>query len=600
MSLNKLQEIKLQRILDVQNDSIQTPLSNLQANISSCQIKHPPDNLQITLLSKPPNNFSLHVAAEFKKASPSKGDMTTEIMNVKEQVFKYTAAGATLVSVLTEPKWFKGSLQDMYDARLVVEEYAHNNGNNRRSLILRKDFVVHEYQIYEARIYGADTILLIVAITEQTDLVKFISTSRLLGMEPLVEAANEDETRRALEAGARVIGINNRDLATFKLDMTTTTRCAKIVEQSPLGKDVIILSLSGIKTRDDVKQYEQQCPCVRGILVGEHLMKSTNPMKEIRDLVVDDQTSTTTMNNMDGGKQQQQQQHNYPWIKICGIVQPQDALIAARAGANFIGLIFVPESPRLVNTMNEARAVVETIWGYRESKSRANINVTIPLSSSSPTKRTKGVEGDDVDGILTYLNAGRDGLKSALVRGPLVVGVFMNQDIHYVNQIVQDVGLDLVQFHGNETKEECAKCIVPYIKVLHVVAAGGANSTETSNHSSENTVTIDNTISTIHQYVSPTSGPIAILLDTTMKSGTSQGGTGIAFDWKIAGEIQLRGYPLMVAGGLTPTNVKEAVKASGNPPMGIDCSSGVQVKDNARRKDEQAIIEFIKGARTLV
>ena len=130
------------------------------------------------------------------------------------RVLRYAHAGAVLLSVLTEPTWFKGSLADMLEARTAVEA-AYSDGDGAqggRPLILRKDFIVDEYQLVEAVAHGADTVLLIVAILPEPQLTSLLAASRALGMEPLVEVANEGEMRVALRVGAKVVGVNNRNL----------------------------------------------------------------------------------------------------------------------------------------------------------------------------------------------------------------------------------------------------------------------------------------------------------------------------------------------------------------------------------------------------
>lgn len=155
------------------------------------------------------------------------GDIAVDVI-AAEQGVKYATAGAGILSVLTEPKWFKGSLQDMKDVRLATETMTP------RPAVLRKDFVVEEYQILEARAYGADTVLLIVAILEVDRLQRLIKRSREWGMEPLVEVNTLQEMEIALDAGAKVIGVNNRNLHTFQLDLGTTERVMEVAKQRGL------------------------------------------------------------------------------------------------------------------------------------------------------------------------------------------------------------------------------------------------------------------------------------------------------------------------------------------------------------------------------
>jgi anthranilate synthase/indole-3-glycerol phosphate synthase/phosphoribosylanthranilate isomerase len=211
------------------------------------------------------------VVAEIKRASPSKGDIAPAI-EAGKQAALYAKAGAAAISVLTEPTWFKGSLQDMADARSAVESL-----REARPAILRKDFLLDEYQVLEARAYGADSVLLIVALLQDARLCDLMACSRSFGMEPLVEVNSEPEMDRALQAGATVVGVNNRDLRDFSVDLGTTGRLASRV---PGG--VILAALSGIATHGDVERFARAG--ATAVLVGEALMRANDPEALIREL----------------------------------------------------------------------------------------------------------------------------------------------------------------------------------------------------------------------------------------------------------------------------------------------------------------------------
>lgn len=535
--MSKLHEIAEQRRADVENAKAAVPIESLIAKIASRQDE--PGNLFEKVQGAAGlSGATLHVAAEFKRASPSKGVMAGDEMNLEHQVRTYLEAGASVVSVLTEPKWFKGSLEDMEQAKRIVVE------TSSKALVLRKDFLVDTYQLFEARAYGADTVLLIVAILTDDELKGLMAESRSLGMEPLVEAANEIETKRALACGARVIGINNRDLTTFKVDLGTTTRCAKLVEH----KDVLVLALSGIKSREDVTPYEA-ISCIRGILVGEHLMKSNNPVAEIKALV--------TQNGPEDSK-------NPTLMKICGMVRPEDALEACKAKASFIGVIFAEKSPRAVS-IEQAKEIAKVVRDYRETKDA--IQIQVPCLKPTPGSDSSAKRMRHTD----WFQESAQALRKAASRGPLLVGVFMDHDQDFITNVVQQVGLDLVQLHGSEPWELCTQLPVPAIKVVHIPMNG-----DVTDDSIEDSVK---------------AGKAAgILLDTTTKGG-AEGGTGVAFDWGVAKRYQDMGIPVFVAGGLTPSNVQEAIKQA-NQPFGVDCSSGVQ--STPREKDAGLIREFAR------
>jgi anthranilate synthase/indole-3-glycerol phosphate synthase/phosphoribosylanthranilate isomerase len=218
--------------------------------------------------------------AEIKRASPSKGDLvSTTAPSSSSIALSYALAGASVISVLTEPKWFKGSLEDMRAVRAAVDSLPN------RPAVLRKDFILDTYQIDEARAYGADTLLLIVAMLTDEKLAELYKYSLSRGMEPLVEVNNAEELDRALKVGAKVIGVNNRNLHDFEVDMGTTTRMADVIK-AKYGEDaskVILIALSGITGRADVVQYAAQG--VQAVLVGESLMKAEDKGAFVRELL---------------------------------------------------------------------------------------------------------------------------------------------------------------------------------------------------------------------------------------------------------------------------------------------------------------------------
>ena len=212
---------------------------------------------------------------EVKRASPSKGDIAPGLDAVA-QAKKYANGGAAGISVLTEPTWFKGTLKDMAGIRASIESI--ESFGSDRPAVLRKDFIIDDYQVLEARVHGADSLLLIVASLDDAKLCRLMERSRSLGMEPLVEVNNADEMERALASGAKVIGINNRDLRNFRVDLGTTERLAKQVSD-----DILLTALSGISTREDVLRF--QAAGAGAVLVGEALMVADDPAAAIRTLV---------------------------------------------------------------------------------------------------------------------------------------------------------------------------------------------------------------------------------------------------------------------------------------------------------------------------
>lgn len=192
---------------------------------------------------------------EVKKASPSKGLIAPDFPYLKIAK-EYEAAGASAISCLTEPYYFQGS--DRYLEEITSEV---------KIPVLRKDFTVDEYMIYQARAFGASAVLLICAILDDVQLKSYRELAESIGMDALVEAHDEREVERALRCGAKIVGVNNRDLRTFQVDMANSIRLRKMAPE-----DVVFVSESGIRTSDDIRRlYENQ---VDAVLIGETLMRS--------------------------------------------------------------------------------------------------------------------------------------------------------------------------------------------------------------------------------------------------------------------------------------------------------------------------------------
>lgn len=202
---------------------------------------------------------------EVKKASPSKGVIAAEFPYL--QIAKdYESAGASAISCLTEPFYFQGR-----------NEYLQEIAAQVSIPILRKDFTVDPYMIYEAKILGASAILLICAILSDEELKQFVTIADILGLSALVEAHTAEEVNRALQGGARIIGVNNRDLKTFQVDITTSMRLREMVP-----KDYLFVSESGIRNADDISKLYQNG--TDAVLIGETLMRATNKKQMLKEL----------------------------------------------------------------------------------------------------------------------------------------------------------------------------------------------------------------------------------------------------------------------------------------------------------------------------
>jgi len=208
----------------------------------------------------------IKLIAELKRSSPSAG-VIRERFEPSELLHLYEVSPASAISVLTEEHFFGGHIEHLQLAKEITSKP-----------VLRKDFILCEYQVVEARAYGADAVLLIVAALEPRQLGELISLVREYGMDALVEVHDESELDLALSCGADIIGINNRDLKTMRVDIATTLRLRKLV---PDG--IIVVSESGIKCREDVRILDGEG--VDAILVGEALMRSEDPLAKMRELL---------------------------------------------------------------------------------------------------------------------------------------------------------------------------------------------------------------------------------------------------------------------------------------------------------------------------
>ena len=223
---------------------------------------------------KPPLNFALalkgkHMGliAEVKQASPSRGILSKNF-NPVELATSYAQGRANAISVLTEVNYFKGSIDHLAAIREVV-----------KLPLLRKDFIFDPYQVYESRAYGADALLLIAAILSQEQLNEFLSLSHSLGLKCLVEVHNETDVERALLSGAEIIGINNRDLNTFTVDINTTGQLRPLI---PWQK--IVVAESGVRSRNDIEKLKGWG--VDAVLIGEALVTANNILTKMKELML--------------------------------------------------------------------------------------------------------------------------------------------------------------------------------------------------------------------------------------------------------------------------------------------------------------------------
>jgi len=361
--------------------------------------------------------YPLSLMAEIKRASPSKGIISLSTC-APAQARTYALAGASVISVLTEPDWFKGSIDDLRAARQALE------GMPNRPAVLRKEFVFDEYQILEARLAGADSVLLIVKMLDEATLTRLYHYSQSLGMEPLVEVNTVEEMEVAVKLGSKVIGVNNRNLANFEVDLDTTSR---LMSGVPSG--TIVCALSGISGAKDVEVYQSNG--VGAVLVGEALMRAKNTAEFIRELLGG------------GSAAESQPSQQKLLVKICGTRSAEAARAAIEAGADLIGIILVEGRKRCVS---------------RE------IGLAISEVVHNTKKLSSGTSGRQTTSPATSASNSFDHAATNQIHKPhhaLLVGVFQNQPLSYVLEQQRTLNLDLVQFHGTEPVEWASLLPVP-------------------------------------------------------------------------------------------------------------------------------------------
>jgi len=428
----------------------------------------------------------VNVIGEFKRRSPSRG-ILREDLDPARVAQAYEVGGAAALSVLTEEQFFGGSLQDLEEAR-------------QSTLLptLRKDFVVDPYQVWESVEIGADAVLLIVAALGDVALRHLWAAVREARLEAIFEVHDADDLARALALEPRIVGVNNRDLRTLAVDLQTSL---DLIEKIPDG--VIAVAESGLKGPGDIRRLRDAG--FDAFLVGEHLMLADDPGAALEHLIGGCAVPRSTAVRGSGRVT----------VKICGITSVEDARTAVAAGADAIGFVFWPKSPRAVDVPT-ARAIASTLPPF-----------------------------------------------------VLRVGVFVDATPEEMRRIADEVGLDVVQLHGDESPEVVARAPRRAVKAVRV--GPGFRPQDAL------------------RYDGAAAG---LLLDTRVDEG-APGGTGRTFDWSAVRPVREGTSFLFLAGGLTPDNVREAIAAV--RPDGVDVSSGVESAPG--RKDPAKVRAFMDAVR---
>ena len=315
---------------------------------------------------------------EVKKASPSKG-IIAEHFPYLEIAKEYEVAGAAAISVLTEPDFFKGD-----------KKYLQEIASTVKIPVLRKDFIIDEYQIYQAKVWGASAILLICACLDVPTLTKFRELADSLGLSSLVEAHDKHEVQMAIDCGARIIGVNNRNLKDFTVDVQNSVRLRNLVED-----DVIFVSESGLETPEDIQVLRDNNIGVA--LMGETFMRSPNKVEKLAYLY----GST----------------YYTPKVKMCGISKIETIPAVIEANPDYMGLVFAPSKRQV--TVDQAKPLVEEL--HKQYANRYN---------------------RDAEQYSNQTLIHQEFIKT--------VGIFVNETLDNLVTIATEVNLDAVQLHGDE------------------------------------------------------------------------------------------------------------------------------------------------------
>ncbi len=276
MPTHFLESILAAKRLEIEAAKRQLPQAVLEAVCRQPRVRRP-----FPGKSPASKGSGIHIIAEVKRASPSKGAIRMDLDPVR-YARTCESAGASAMSVLTEPTFFKGSLEDARSVRSAVS-----------IPVLRKDFILSPYQVYETRAAGLDALLLIVRILDAALFSELLALCRELDIDALVEVTSETEIDAALKAGATIIGINARDLATFNTDIT---RCARL--RPIIGSEATAIALSGIRNRQDIEYLANAG--FRHFLIGETLCRSPHPEVVLEELLKDDGLARSRLICSDG------------------------------------------------------------------------------------------------------------------------------------------------------------------------------------------------------------------------------------------------------------------------------------------------------------
>ncbi|HUQ44016.1 MAG TPA: tryptophan synthase subunit beta [Candidatus Limnocylindria bacterium] len=453
----------------------------------------------------------LHLIAEIKRRSPSAGQIAAARDDILARARAYEAGGAAAISVLCEPHWFGGSVEDLARVRAAVA-----------IPVLAKEFVVDARQLDLLRAAGADAVLLLAVLHTPARLTRMVRHALALGLEPLVEAHDERELEAALATGARVIGVNNRNLRTLEVDPELAARL-----RGGIPDDRLAIAESGVKDAATIRTW--RAIGFDAALVGETLVRAGDPTAAARAMV---QAGATPEDLVEKART--------AFVKVCGITDRAGIEAAVRAGADAIGLNLVPGTPRALE-LAEAIALAKLVR-------------TIAPSTAIPR----------------------------------IVAITVDRSAEDLNDLARALDADAIQLSGAESPELIAALDRPAWKTIHLPPAPEAALGDVEVRAAARQV-----VERATAFLG--AGATRIVLDTS--GGPHPGGTGRRADPSVVAAVG-REIPVTLAGGLDPSSVGDALRASA--AVGVDVASGVEaprVAGKRPRKDALKVALFAKRAR---
>ena len=501
--------IEIVMILDKIVAATEKRVCDAKANLPLSELQQQVEGMPITKdfpFEQALQELDFNFICEVKKASPSKG-IIAEDFPYLDIAKDYEMAGAAAISVLTEPDFFLGSPQYLQEIAATVH-----------IPILRKDFIIDEYQIYEAKLWGASAILLIAAILDDETMARFHKLADSLGLSCLVEAHDETEVLRAAKMGAHIIGVNNRNLKDFTVDVNNSIRLRNLVDDS-----VIFVSESGLDTAADIQRLRDSK--IQAALMGESFMRTNDKVAKLAELYGPIRSKCYIHNNTERDRLGTEDTSNIEVpsaptvdeatqssyevkVKFCGISQEDTVPVLLETQPDYVGFIFAPSKRQV--TVEQAKSITRSL--------QDSVHTT---SGNKCCSR---------------------------------VGVFVNETIPTIVEITKAVPLSVVQLHGDET--------VTYIETLR------SQLREEQLESIEiwKAIQVQGKEDILPWKQAPIDG---LVVDAYSKE--ERGGTGKTIDWSLLDDVQV---PYYLAGGIGLHNVARAIRRL--QPYGLDMSSSLE------------------------